>query len=252
MSEVNITVVGNVATEPKLDKNKNEEAFAHFRLACNNARYDSRSRSWVDDETSFYTVYCWRSPLAENITASLRKGDPVVVYGRLKNREWRDKNDVPRVSPEITARSLGHDLYRGTSSFTKVTRPPVIPDDDDAVESVRAMYASGEADQSDGGGHIDGNGGPAAGLWRARGELPPGDGRPIGDRPGGGVGRGGTGLGGAGSRNGAGGSGGDDALTEAVPVESGNSSAASDPLANVGATPRPAARSRREKAGAPA
>lgn len=140
MSEVNITVVGNVATEPKLDRNKNGDAFAHFRLASNSARYDARSRSWVDDDTSFYTVYCWRSPLADNIAVSLHKGDPVVVYGRLKNREWRDDNQAMRISPEITARSLGHDLYRGTSTFTKVSRQPAIPEDDDAVESVRAAY----------------------------------------------------------------------------------------------------------------
>ncbi len=140
MSEVNITVVGNVATEPKLDRNKNGDAFAHFRLASNSARYDARSRSWVDDDTSFYTVYCWRSPLADNIAVSLHKGDPVVVYGRLKNREWRDDNQTMRISPEITARSLGHDLYRGTSTFTKVSRQPAIPEDDDAVESVRAAY----------------------------------------------------------------------------------------------------------------
>lgn len=140
MSEVNITVVGNVATEPKLDRNRNGDAFAHFRLASNSARYDARSRSWVDDDTSFYTVYCWRSPLADNIAVSLHKGDPVVVYGRLKNREWRDDNQAMRISPEITARSLGHDLYRGTSTFTKVSRQPAIPEDDDAVESVRAAY----------------------------------------------------------------------------------------------------------------
>lgn len=140
MSEVMITVVGNVATEPRLDATKKGETFASFRLACNGQRYDTRARSWVDDDTSFYTVYCWRSPLADNIKASLRKGDPVVVHGRLKNREWRDDNHVMRVSPEITARSLGHDLYRGTSSFTKVSRQPILPEDDDAVDSVRAAY----------------------------------------------------------------------------------------------------------------
>ncbi|WP_157987958.1 single-stranded DNA-binding protein [Jiangella endophytica] len=140
MSEVMITVVGNVATEPRLDATKKGETFASFRLACNGQRYDTRARSWVDDDTSFYTVYCWRSPLADNIKASLRKGDPVVVHGRLRNREWRDDNHVMRVSPEITARSLGHDLYRGTSSFTKVSRQPILPEDDDAVDSVRAAY----------------------------------------------------------------------------------------------------------------
>ncbi|SEE37429.1 single-stranded DNA-binding protein [Jiangella alba] len=174
MSEVMITVVGNVATEPRLDETKKGETFASFRLACNGQRYDSRARSWVDDDTSFYTVYCWRSPLADNIKASLRKGDPVVVHGRLKNREWRDEQHVVRISPEITARSLGHDLYRGTSSFTKVSRQPFLPEDDDAVDSVRAAYLVTHDEQAvvdQRTGEIVSGGLPAA--------LPPGRERPA-------------------------------------------------------------------------
>ncbi|PZF81958.1 single-stranded DNA-binding protein [Jiangella anatolica] len=144
MSEVMITVVGNVATEPRMDETKKGERFASFRLACNSQRYDSRTRTWVDDDASYYTVYCWRAPLADNIKTSLHKGDPVLVYGRLKNREWRDDNNAMRVSPEITARSLGHDLYRGISLFTKVSRQPILPEDDDAVDSVRAAYLAQE------------------------------------------------------------------------------------------------------------
>ncbi|SDS29809.1 single-stranded DNA-binding protein [Jiangella sp. DSM 45060] len=178
MSEVMITVVGNVATEPRLDETKKGETFASFRLACNGQRYDSRARSWVDDDTSFYTVYCWRSPLADNIKASLRKGDPVVVHGRLKNREWRDDQHVVRISPEITARSLGHDLYRGTSSFTKVSRQPFLPEDDDAVDSVRAAYLVTHDEQAvvdKRTGEIVSGGLPAA--------LPPGRERPAEPAP---------------------------------------------------------------------
>jgi single stranded DNA-binding protein len=237
MSEVNITVVGNVATDPRLDKTKNDETFASFRLASNSARYDSRSRSWVDDDTSFYTVYCWRSPLADNITASLRKGDPVVVYGRLKNREWRDKNDAPRVSPEITARSLGHDLYRGTSTFTKVSRQPNVPDEDDAVDSVRAYYASG----SDGLGASDQGAGAFGGLGNGR-ELAPagaGEARVGGIVP---------------AIEGRQGDDGATGLSSGTSGDGGMSGAGepADPLADVTAGSRPSSRGRREKAGAPA
>ena len=99
MSEVNITVVGNVATEPKLDRNKNGDAFAHFRLACNNARYDARTRSWVDDDTSFYTVYCWRSPLADNIAASSHE-----LAGDVKADKARRARDEYCLIRHITSR----------------------------------------------------------------------------------------------------------------------------------------------------
>lgn len=141
MSDVIITVVGNIATEPRMDETKKGEPFTSFRIACNHTRYDTRARSWVTEDTSFFTVFCWRTPLAENVKASFRKGDPVVVHGRLKVREWRDDNKGLRLTAEITARTVGHDLFRGTTSFVKTNRPsPQAMTEDDTLDNVRALY----------------------------------------------------------------------------------------------------------------
>ncbi|HLT61282.1 MAG TPA: single-stranded DNA-binding protein, partial [Microlunatus sp.] len=62
-------------------------------------------------------VVCWRR-LAEHVGSSLRKGDPVVVYGSLRTRAWRKENRSGH-DIEIVARTVGHDMSQGTSMFTK-------------------------------------------------------------------------------------------------------------------------------------
>jgi single-strand DNA-binding protein len=68
----------------------------------------------------FMSVITWRG-LAENVAKSFSKGDPIIVSGKLKVRRW-DSGERQGTSVEIEAVSLGHDLSRGTSSFTRVKR----------------------------------------------------------------------------------------------------------------------------------
>jgi single-strand DNA-binding protein len=94
---------------------------ASFRLACTPRKFNRRTESWSDGETQWYTVSCWRG-LAENCAKSLRRGDPVVVHGRLQLRPYVNSNDVEVVAFEIEAAHVGHDLSRGTSVFTRAPR----------------------------------------------------------------------------------------------------------------------------------
>ena len=60
--------------------------------------------------------------LALHVRDSLRRGDPVVVVGRLKTEEWT-KDDVRHSRFVLDASTVGHDLTRGVSAFRKVPRP---------------------------------------------------------------------------------------------------------------------------------
>ena len=78
--------------------------------------------------SSVILVYgaCWRGQ-AMNVAESVRKGQPVVVYGRYYSRDYT-KNEQVRTSYELEAAALGHDLSRGVSAFTRKNRtaPPVV------------------------------------------------------------------------------------------------------------------------------
>ncbi|WP_063832357.1 MULTISPECIES: single-stranded DNA-binding protein [Streptomyces] len=115
MSETHVTVIGNVATEVTYGETSGGVPMASFRLGCTERRYDRQRECWVDGETQWVAVTAWRA-LAVNLIGSLAKGDPVLVSGRLRVREWTE-GEAKRSRAEIDARSVGHDLTRGTSAF---------------------------------------------------------------------------------------------------------------------------------------
>ncbi|MGW6917668.1 single-stranded DNA-binding protein [Kitasatospora sp. NPDC054939] len=120
MNETQVTMIGNVASPVSYGETGEGVPFANFRMAATERRYDRAKEGWVDGDTHWVTVLAWRS-LAANLVSSLNKGDPVVVSGRLKVREW-DEGESRRSRIEIDARSVGHDLSRGTSAFRWAVR----------------------------------------------------------------------------------------------------------------------------------
>ncbi|MEU1288348.1 single-stranded DNA-binding protein [Kitasatospora sp. NPDC005856] len=115
MNETHVTLIGNVATEVSYGETTGGVPMANFRLGCTERRYDRQRECWVDGETQWVTVTAWRA-LAVNLIGSLAKGDPVLVSGRLRVREWTE-GEAKRSRAEIDARSVGHDLTRGTTAF---------------------------------------------------------------------------------------------------------------------------------------
>jgi single-strand DNA-binding protein len=117
-NQTTVTVVGHVATEPRLREVATGTKVTSFRLAATERRFDKALKQWRDGGTMFFTVTCWRS-LAENVFSSVKKGQPVVVEGRLHVSSYDDKEGVARTVIEIDAGTVGHDLSRGVSIFTK-------------------------------------------------------------------------------------------------------------------------------------
>ncbi|WP_051551398.1 single-stranded DNA-binding protein [Nocardioides sp. URHA0020] len=117
MSDCTITVRGWLGADVTL-RHAADVPVASFRLACTPRRYHRRTDTWSNGLTQWYTVTAWRA-LAENCATSLRRGDPVVVHGRLETRTFVNANDVEVLSFEIDAVHVGHDLSRGTSAFTR-------------------------------------------------------------------------------------------------------------------------------------
>ncbi|MFF9772560.1 single-stranded DNA-binding protein [Streptomyces sp. NPDC013978] len=119
MNETMVCVVGNVATQP-VCRELSTGSSARFRLAVTSRYWDREKNEWTDGHTNFFTVWARRA-LAANVASSVALGDPVVVHGRLKVRaEQRDGQS--RVSADLDAVAVGHDLSRGTSAFRRTPR----------------------------------------------------------------------------------------------------------------------------------
>ena len=112
-----ITLTGFVATIPNHFVTSEGLPITSFRLASTQRRFDRSRNLWVDNGTNWYTVTSFRQ-LAMNTNSSIKKGERVIVTGRLRIRDWTAGEKVG-TSIEIDADSIGHDLTWGTASFTR-------------------------------------------------------------------------------------------------------------------------------------
>lgn len=109
MFETNLTVVGKVVTEIVRHTFSSGDRKTSFRMMARERRFDKEAQDWVDGDRVFVQVNCWRR-LAEGASASLVKGDHVVVTGRFYIREYTTEGGERRTSAEIDAQALGPDL----------------------------------------------------------------------------------------------------------------------------------------------
>ncbi|MFS0716837.1 single-stranded DNA-binding protein [Arthrobacter sp. 1P04PC] len=114
-----ITIRGFVATEIKSSTTPGGVATASFRLGSTGRRFDRAANAWVDGTTNWFTVQGYRQ-LAGNMACSIRKGQPVIVTGRLKIRTWESESRIHH-AVDIDADAIGHDLSWGAANFTRNT-----------------------------------------------------------------------------------------------------------------------------------
>jgi len=135
-----VTLVGNVVSDVTL-RQTTAGPVAGFRLAATNGYTDRRTSQWVE-RTTYLSVSAWRA-LGEHVAGSVAKGQPVVVVGRMRQREYEKDGHTVQVV-EVDADLVGHDLTRGTASFVRTRRGPQTADL--AREAVVATELSGDGD----------------------------------------------------------------------------------------------------------
>ncbi|MEK6797269.1 MAG: single-stranded DNA-binding protein [Spirochaetota bacterium] len=102
-SNINLIVVeGRLTRDPELLKTKSGKSLCKFSVANN--RYYFQGKNLVD-EVSFFNVTTW-GPLAERCGASLKKGNPVLVSGNLKQDNYQTKNGEKREAVGIIAANV--------------------------------------------------------------------------------------------------------------------------------------------------
>ena len=136
MNETRITVHGNVVSEPVERQGRNGSIFTTFRIATTPYRRTADGR-YVDGDTSFYSVIAFNA-LAANAATALRKGQPVIVEGNVAMKQYVGSDGQPRLSPEIDADHIGHDLSWGRATFERVSRAAALGQDRTADPEARA------------------------------------------------------------------------------------------------------------------
>ena len=93
-----VTLLGHAGRDPEIRDLRNGEKAASFTLATTEKWKDREGKPAEATEWHRIVVY---GPTVEAVGKMLKKGDAVLVEGRLATREYRDKEDVARTVTEI-------------------------------------------------------------------------------------------------------------------------------------------------------
>ena len=138
MNDTQITFSGCVGSDVTLTEVAPGRPVASFRVGSTPRRF--RGGQWEDGPTAWHTVKAW-GVLAQHLHDCLRSGDPVLVQGRLVADVWQRADGTTSTRLIVVATSVGHDLNRGTSRFTKMARrDPAASVDESPVQEVIHSY----------------------------------------------------------------------------------------------------------------
>ncbi len=96
-----VILVGNVGMDPEVRTIESGAKVARVRLATTERLFD-RQANETKEHTEWHTITLWRG-LAEVVDKYVRKGSQLYIEGRLRTREWTDKDNQKRYSTEILA-----------------------------------------------------------------------------------------------------------------------------------------------------
>lgn len=99
-----VCLSGNLTRDPEHRSTSGGTSLVKLRIASNERYKDSTTGEW-QDRPGYYDVTLWKG-MADWVASNIKKGDAVVVEGRLRWREWEDDNNNKRQAIDITADSI--------------------------------------------------------------------------------------------------------------------------------------------------
>jgi single-strand DNA-binding protein len=113
-----ITLVGNLTRDPELRYTAGGRALASFGIAVNR-RYQVNGE-W-QEQVSYFNVTAW-GDLGENAAASLSKGSRAIVFGRLEQRDYENREGEKRSVVEVVAEEVGASLRWAQAQIERTQR----------------------------------------------------------------------------------------------------------------------------------
>ncbi|MGZ0069998.1 single-stranded DNA-binding protein [Microbacterium arborescens] len=116
--ETVLTVVGNLTADPELRYTQNGLPVVNFTIASTPRTFDRQANEWKDGEALFLRASAWRD-FAEHIAGTLAKGMRVVATGRLRQRNYQDREGQTRTAIELEIDEIGPSLRYATAQVTR-------------------------------------------------------------------------------------------------------------------------------------
>lgn len=98
-----VSLIGRVGVEPKIVKFENGSSIANFTLATDES-YKNKKGEKVE-ETQWHNLVV-RNGLVKVVESYVKKGQELVIEGRLTTRSWEDKEGQKHYTTEILVNDL--------------------------------------------------------------------------------------------------------------------------------------------------
>lgn len=126
-TRIPIAQEGNLGADPQFGVSENGTHWVQFTLGVNDRVRDPASGEWKDGKTVFHQVSAF-GQLADNVRASLKRGDRALVTGMLEFTSWEKDGETHR-GTRILAEGVGPSLRWRTAQIQRdAARDGVVQD----------------------------------------------------------------------------------------------------------------------------
>lgn len=115
-----VTFKARLGADPEMTTGSNGSAVTRMRVVTNGRRMVDGD--WQDTDTSWWQVTAFGRS-AEAAAEQLRKGDLVLIQGKVKQREW-EKDGIKRTTAEVTADEVAKVCKTGQAAPAAATADP--------------------------------------------------------------------------------------------------------------------------------
>jgi len=103
-------VMGHLGKDPELRVTPTGKSVCRLSVATSNRTFDKKTQKWVDKDPDWHNVIIW-GELAEKVAQEFSKGDAIMVRGKSRTREYKDKEGQKRRVTEIEAKEVLKPVY---------------------------------------------------------------------------------------------------------------------------------------------
>ena len=133
-----VILVGNLGKDPEVRYLEGGTAVANFPIATSET-FKDRTSGDRKTSTEWHNVVVWRG-LAEISEKYLKKGMQVYIEGKLRTRQWQDKDGNSRYTTEVVADNLQmlgkKDEHSSSSSTEQNISPQASQNNDDSANEI--------------------------------------------------------------------------------------------------------------------
>lgn len=118
-----VTIAGNLTRDPEVKFLQSGTAVANLRVASSDRKRDDAG-NWTNGDPCFLDVEVWRET-GETAANTLKKGDPVVIVGRLRMRTYTKQDGTEVTAYTVEADEIAPSLRPARATGRPAPRTPV-------------------------------------------------------------------------------------------------------------------------------